>query len=122
MPKRPFLVEVAPLRDITGELERGFAGAVVFLIDPENAEAISTERLSRFFSLSQAEGEVIRAMVDGLSAGEIADSRGTKVDTVRSQFKSIYSKTGVHRRADLVRLAVSVDPPIMRGAADAPGA
>ena len=119
--KRPFLVEVAPLRDITGELERGFAGAVVFLIDPENAEAISTERLSRFFSLSQAEGEVTRAMVDGLSAGEIADLRGTKVDTVRSQFKSIYSKTGVHRRADLVRLAVSVDPPIMRGAADAPG-
>jgi len=119
---RPFLVEVAPLRDITGELERGFAGAVVFLIDPENAEAISTERLSRFFSLSQAEGEVIRAMVDGLSAGEIADLRGTKVDTVRSQFKSIYSKTGVHRRADLVRLAVSVDPPIMRRAANAPGA
>ena len=120
--KRPFLAEVAPLRDITGELERGFAGAVVFLIDPENAKAISTERLSRYFGLSQAESEVARAMVDGLSTGEIADLRGTKVETVRSQFKSIYSKTGIRRRADLVRLAVSVDPPIVRSANATEGA
>src|SRR5690606_38280163 len=34
---RPFLIEVAPLRDVTGELDRGFAGAVVFVIDPEDA-------------------------------------------------------------------------------------
>lgn len=111
---RPFLVEIAPLRDVTGELDRGFAGAVVFLIDPEDVKAISTERVSQLFGLSRAEAAVTRAMVDGLSAGEIADLRGTKGDTVRSQIKSIYAKTGVRRRADLVRLAVSVDPPIRR--------
>lgn len=113
--KRPFLVEVAPLRDVTGELDRGFAGAVVFVIDPEDTRAISTERLARLFVLSQAESEVVRAMVDGLSAAEIAELRGTTDGTVRSQIKSIYAKTGVRRRADLVRLAVSVDPPIQRG-------
>lgn len=111
---RPFLLDVAPLRNVAGELDAGFAGAVVFLIDPENTAAISTERLTGLFDLSQAETAVARAMVDGLSAGEIADLRGTKVDTVRTQFKSIYGKTGVRRRADLVRLAVSVDPPIER--------
>lgn len=112
--KRPFLVEVAPLRDVTGEVQAGFSGAVVFLVDPENAGAISTDRLSKLFGLSEAESAVARLMVDGLSAGEIADVRGTRDDTVRSQFKSIYGKTGVRRRADLVRLAISVDPPIER--------
>lgn len=112
--KPTFLIEIAPLRDVTGELERGFAGAVVFVIDPENTQTISVERLSKLFGLSQAEAAVARAMVDGLSAGDIADLRGTKEDTVRSQFKSIYAKTGVRRRADLVRLAASVDPLIDR--------
>lgn len=51
-------------------------------------------------------------MVDGLSAGEIADLRGTKEETVRSQFKPIDAKTGANRRTDLLRLAISVDPPI----------
>jgi len=120
--RRPFLIEVAPLRDITGDLQRGFAGAVVFVIDPENARAISTDRLARLFQLSPAEAAVVRAMVDGLSAGEIADLRGTKEDTVRSQFKAIYAKTGVRRRADLVRLAVSVDPPIDRSGSTTTGA
>ncbi len=99
------------MRDVTGELDRGFAGAVVFVIDPEDTRAISTERLARLFVLSQAESEVVRAMVDGLSAAEIAELRGTTDGTVRSQIKSIYAKTGVRRRADLVRLAVSVNRP-----------
>jgi len=112
--QRPFLIEVAPLRDVTGEIGTGFAGAVVFIVDPDNAKEISTERLSILFGLSQAEAAVARAMVDGLSAREIADLRGTREDTVRTQFKSIYSKTGIRRRADLVRLAISVDPPFER--------
>ena len=53
-------------------------------------------------------------MVGGESAGEIANSRDVVEATVKSQFKAIYAKTGVNRRADLVRLAVSVDPPIGR--------
>lgn len=79
----------------------------MFVVDPENSVAISTQRLAALFMLSPAEAEVARAMVDGLSASEIADMRGTSEDTVRSQFKSIYAKTGVHRRADLVRLAIN---------------
>jgi DNA-binding CsgD family transcriptional regulator len=38
--------------------------------------------------------------------------RGVSEGTVRAQFKAIYAKTGVGRRADLVRLALAVDPPI----------
>jgi DNA-binding CsgD family transcriptional regulator len=112
---RSLMIEIAPLRDTLGELQNGLEGAIVFIVDPENHNSISTERLSNLFSLSEAEADVARHMVGGLSAAEIAEVRGVTEETVKSQFKAIYSKTGVRRRADLVRLALAVDPPIDRG-------
>lgn len=112
--KRPFMIEVAPLRDSRGELENGLHGAIAFIIDPENQAVISTERLSQLFALTQAEAEVCRHMVGGLSALEIAEARGVAEGTIKTQFKAIYAKTGVHRRSELMRLALSVDPPIER--------
>lgn len=109
---RPFLIEIAPLRDSVGELERNLAGALIFIIDPDNNNSISTRRLALLHGLSETEAEVCRLMVGGGSAAEIAEMRGVSEGTVRSQFKAIYAKTGVGRRADLVRLALAVDPPI----------
>jgi DNA-binding CsgD family transcriptional regulator len=109
---RPFLIEVAPLRDSVGELEEGLEGAIVFIIDPHNQQVISTRRLSALFALTDAEADICRHMVGGLSAAEIAEVRGVSEETVKSQFKTVYAKTGVRRRADLVRLALAVDPPI----------
>jgi DNA-binding CsgD family transcriptional regulator len=111
---RSFMVEVVPLRDTLGELQNGLEGAIVFIVDPENQSGISTERLSKLFSLSGAEADIARHMIGGLSAPEIAELRNVTEETVKSQFKTIYSKTGVRRRADLVRLALAVDPPIDR--------
>jgi DNA-binding CsgD family transcriptional regulator len=111
---RPFLVEIAPLRDSVGELERGLSGAIVFIVDPGNQRAVSTQRLCALFGLTETEGEICRHMVGGLSAAEIATARDVSEDTVKSQFKAVYAKTGVRRRADLVRLALAVDPPIAR--------
>jgi DNA-binding CsgD family transcriptional regulator/PAS domain-containing protein len=109
---RPFLVEIAPLRDSVGELERGLSGALVFIVDPDNQRSVSTQRLCLLFGLTEAEAEICRHMVGGLSAAEIASERDVSEDTVKSQFKAVYAKTGVRRRADLVRLALAVDPPI----------
>lgn len=109
---RAFVVELAPLRDSTGELEPGLTGTLVFIIDPENQSAISIQKLVRLCGLTDAEAKVCHQMVSGRSSAEIARERGVSEDTVRSQFKAVYAKTGVRRRADLVRLAVTVDPPI----------
>ena len=111
---RPFLIEIAPLRDSVGELERGLSGALVFIIDPDNQSSVSTRRLGQLCGLTEAEADICRQMVGGLSAAEIGKARGASEDTVKSQFKAVYAKTSVRRRADLVRLAVTVDPPIGR--------
>lgn len=109
---RPFLIEIVPLRDSVGELERNLAGALIFIIDPDNSQSVSTRRLALLYGLSETEAEVCRLMVGGGSAAEIAEARGVSEGTVKVQFKAIYAKTGVGRRADLVRLALAVDPPI----------
>lgn len=53
--------------------------------------------------LSIAETAVVTGLAHARSLEEIALERGTSVHTVRTQLKGIYSKTGVHRQADLIR-------------------
>ncbi|WP_085826111.1 LuxR C-terminal-related transcriptional regulator [Roseovarius gaetbuli] len=60
------------------------------------------------FSLSGAEAEVVRHLVDCRSVNEIATQRGRSVDTIRAQIKSILAKTETHSQLELVRLALSV--------------
>jgi DNA-binding NarL/FixJ family response regulator len=57
----------------------------------------STRRraLSPFEQLSAREREVLGALVDGLSAEEIADSRYVALTTVRSQIRAVLRKLGV---------------------------
>lgn len=110
--KRPFMIELAPLRDSLAELERGLSGAILMIVDPESQRDLSVARLAQLFALTDAEAAVCRHMIAGLSAPEIAEVRSVSEGTVRSQFKSIYAKTGVRRRAELLRLAIAVDPPI----------
>lgn len=109
---RPFIMEVAPLRDSNAELERGFHGVLVYLIDPQNLSTISIDRMVPLFGFTLAEAEVCRLMMLGLSSGEIAERRSVAEGTIKTQFRAIYAKTGVHRRVDLIRLALTVDPPI----------
>ena len=54
---------------------------------------------------------------DGRAPREIAEKVGVTDNTVRSQIKSIFSKTGVRRQSDLVRLLLnSAQPTIQTGA------
>lgn len=109
---RPFILDVAPLRDSNAEIERGFRGVLLFVIDPQNLATISIDRMAMLFALTPAETEVCRLMMLGLSSGEVAERRSVAEGTIKTQFRAIYSKTGVHRRVDLIRLALTIDPPI----------
>jgi len=51
-------------------------------------------------------------MVDGLNTDEIAEMRGASPNTVRTQVKSVLSKTGSSNRTALVRKALSAHLPI----------
>ncbi len=108
----PFLVEVSPLSDSVGELERLLKGSVVFIVDPENPRPFSVENVARCFPLSQTELQICALMVQGLTDVEIAAKRAVSVETVRTQVKAVYRKTNTRRRAELIRLTLNITPPI----------
>jgi DNA-binding CsgD family transcriptional regulator len=108
----PLLIEVCPLRDSKGELERGLLGSLVSIIDPDRTKDISTEGLVALFGLSPAEKSVCDELLRGRSARDVADMRNVSPETVRTQVKALYAKTGVANRVELIRLAIAANPPI----------
>ncbi|MEM1235299.1 MAG: helix-turn-helix transcriptional regulator [Pseudomonadota bacterium] len=64
--------------------------------------------LGTAFTLSKAEVEIVRLLVECCSIKEIAERRGRSVETVRGQLKTILSKTETRTQVELVRLAMSM--------------
>ncbi|PQA71965.1 helix-turn-helix transcriptional regulator [Brucella oryzae] len=56
------------------------------------------------FKLSRGEMRALAGIVDGQSINEIALEADRSKETIRSQFKSLYSKTGTRGEADILRL------------------
>lgn len=65
-----------------------------------SAVIVATER----FGLSAAEAAVAELLVTGLSRREIAARRGVTEETLRSQLKAVYAKTGCSREAEVISL------------------
>lgn len=60
------------------------------------------------YRLSQAESRVLAGIISGKSIAEIAIAADRSQETVRSQVKSIYQKTGTHGAAELLRFAIGM--------------
>ncbi len=67
-----------------------------------------SEHLLLTFGLTPAEADVVRHIVLGLPANDIALARDTSVETVRSQIKSILEKTEAHSQTELVRTVIGL--------------
>ncbi len=107
----PLLVEVAPIRD-HDEIESQFKGCLVFVIDPAKSDVVSTEGMQMLYQLTDAETEISSLLAQGLTTDEMADSRNITQGTARQYIKQILQKAGVNNRAQLVRLALTVNLPI----------
>jgi DNA-binding CsgD family transcriptional regulator len=78
-----------------GHVERiDFGGAEVYVLsmplEPELPE-----------SLSPSERDVIKLALKGVSNAEIAEARGSALQTVANQLRSAYEKIGVNSRGEL---------------------
>lgn len=116
---RLFLDEGTPLRDllerIKGEGGRMKAyintllaafGPVPVAEPPRPApQPVTVASPPEAEALSDREVEVLRLLVAGLTSTEIAQRLYIAPSTARSHIKSIYSKLGVHRRAELLERA-----------------
>lgn len=81
--------------------------AVAFITDPLKRERPAQDILRTLFGLTPAECRVALLLADGHSPREIARKVGVSFETVRSQIKSIFAKTGVKRQGELIRLLMN---------------
>lgn len=60
------------------------------------------------FGLTPAEVEIVRGITLGLPVKDIAEARGRSAETVRTQLRSILSKTETHSQSELVRVVLGL--------------
>jgi DNA-binding CsgD family transcriptional regulator len=106
--KRALVAHVVPIARRPLPLDFSGTRVLVFVVDPDAGFRAGAVDLQRLLGLTPAEARCAMSLAEGLSPKEIADRLGVSYETVRSQLRSIYDKTGVRRQAALVRLIQSV--------------
>jgi DNA-binding CsgD family transcriptional regulator len=106
--KRSLVVQAVPLRS-DGRWET--TGRVALLIEAEPPQIPSLDHLASAFSLTSAEAKLWSGLAAGATLAEIAQRQQTSVNTLRVHLGRLFAKLGVHRQADLVRLALEHRPP-----------
>jgi DNA-binding CsgD family transcriptional regulator len=81
--------------------------ATMFIVSPERTLQISPNLIANFFGLTPAEAKLAIAVAQGTRLSDYAEEKGVSIHTVNSQVKSVLSKTGVNRQAELVKLLLS---------------
>jgi DNA-binding CsgD family transcriptional regulator len=71
---------------------------------------VSVDTLRSAFGLSAAEARLLSLLATGATLRQAAEIVGVSYSTVMSQIKSCFQKTGTHRQAELVALAVRLGP------------
>lgn len=77
---------------------------IAVLRDPHSRALLGADALAGIFGLSRAEAEVVALLGNGMARERIAAERSVSLETLRSQIKSIYLKTGCSREAELIAL------------------
>jgi DNA-binding CsgD family transcriptional regulator len=111
--RRPLEVLVAPLpeQSILGKRRRA---ATLFITDPEQQSKPDTGPLRELFGFTPAEVRVATALLHGKSVEEYAEESAVSINTARTHVKRIYSKAGVKRQSELVRVLLSSFGPLRR--------
>jgi len=83
------------------------ADAVLFLIHADKTAPTSTTRLQIVFGLTPAETRLAEYLVAGKSLTEISEHLHLSRETIKSQLRSLFRKTGTHRQGELIALLLS---------------
>ncbi|MEN9756016.1 MAG: hypothetical protein RL755_203 [Pseudomonadota bacterium] len=103
-----FITPLPPTLSLTNHVSSPLA---LIFISNANENFSELEMIGKLYDLSPAELRVASALVAGKSPSEYADEVGLTMNTVRTQLKSLYSKTYTHRQSELVAL-LSKTPPL----------
>lgn len=83
------------------------AAVAVYIRDPEAHAEVEGELVRQLFDLTPAEAAVARRLTAGLSLEDAAASLDISRNTARAHLRSIFSKSGITRQTELVRLVLN---------------
>ncbi len=95
------IVHVVPVRGAARDIFAA-AACVLVITTVANPAVVSADVIQGLFDLTPAEARVARGIAAGRTVDEMAHEAGLAAGTVRQQLKSVFSKTGVSRQAELV--------------------
>jgi DNA-binding CsgD family transcriptional regulator len=107
-----------PLEAAPDEWTRPRARHLVLVFDSVRTPPPSQVLLQRTYGLTASEARLAASLATGLSLAEIAERRGLSVQTLRSQLKSVFGKTGISAQTQLVRLVLTGPAGVAVGAKD----
>ncbi len=104
---RPLHIRIAPFPREHSPGAPRFA-AIALIGDPDRAKRLPVETIRLVYGLTSAEARLALLLLEGKSVSEAADKICVTKDTVRSQLKSIFLKTGTRRQGELIGLLTSL--------------
>jgi DNA-binding CsgD family transcriptional regulator len=99
----PAVAHMVPLRGLGRDIFTG-ASALLYVTVLSRRASFPDALLQALFDLTPAEARVAGLIGNGHTVSDVAAQLAVQANTVRSQLKSIFSKTGVGRQAELVGL------------------
>ena len=111
-PYRPqLLVHLSPVS--AHQTDFGFmpVAALMLVVDPGRRRRVNAGLVSSALGLTKTESQVAVMLADGVPVRAIADSTQRQTSTVYWILKQVYTKLGISRQAELVRLILSMREP-----------
>lgn len=102
--QQPLVVSIFPLPPREPPLAAAAARILVILRDPARAPATCWEVFAQHFGITPAELRLCQALADDVTLPDYCARHALSDNTARSQLKSVFSKTGVRRQSELLRL------------------
>ncbi|MNG82875.1 Bacterial regulatory protein, luxR family [compost metagenome] len=87
--------------------EKGKPAALVYIRDAASKSLASEVVTKQLFNLTRAETALAMELANGLSLEEAAEVLNIRRNTARAHLRSIFSKTGVRRQTELVRILLN---------------
>lgn len=104
------VISVRPMLDLVSDRMQN--GALIFVHDPETKSCKDATIYQQLFNLTRAESNLAAELANGLSVEAAEERLNISHNTTRSHLRSIFSKTGVSSRADLIRLLINGVAPL----------
>lgn len=87
------------------------APSIAIIVEPpEQPVAVDVSGLDRRFGLTRAEVRIVRGLLAGSSISDLSVEHNRSRETIRSQLKSVFAKTGVRSQLELMRLVYFREP------------